>query len=301
MFKTYRRLSVHKVKLKYPILYAFNYPLTYYSAYGFKPVSHIKRTLSDSNTEAIMMPNLVNNSSTIESRSQKFMEQFQTLINNSDDEKFHIVAHSFAGFDIRAMIHFYDLHDKVFSVSTLSTPHRGLTLLDNIINHPDARPYLVDALRPVGLTDFNAKEFTKDTMRELNEIMTPYETYHKLSYGSRTSIANMNNQLKYPASAIMGGDPLYESDGITMPEDTEWGYTHGDDGLVGDEGFLKGEAAGVGYHFVFETDHYDIGGLSPNFDVRNIHNAVLDNIKLAEAKDDQELEKEYGYIQHQSM
>lgn len=141
MNTTYTRLLVQNVKLKSPVIYAFNYPLTYYSAYGYKRMEYLKQTLigSDDPASTILMPNLVNNSSSIETRSAKFMGLFKKQIDLHPGKKFHIVAHSFAGFDIRAMIHFYDLQEYVASVSTISTPHNGLTLLDNIYHSQESR------------------------------------------------------------------------------------------------------------------------------------------------------------------
>lgn len=41
------RNKVHDIVLKYPVLYAFNYPLTYYSAYGYKPIQRVMQALNN--------------------------------------------------------------------------------------------------------------------------------------------------------------------------------------------------------------------------------------------------------------
>lgn len=165
--KIYVRHKAYEFPLKYPIIYAFNYPLTYYSSYGYRPLLKLKTALKKSKTRVIMMPNLTNPSSTIESRAQRFLLQFNKY--QKEFERFHLVSHSFAGIDMRAMINFYDLQPKIASLSTLCSPHNGMTLLNRIDRHPEAKNHLLNALRPVGLNHHNVKEFYSDIMSEVNE------------------------------------------------------------------------------------------------------------------------------------
>ena len=246
-------------------MYAFNYPLTFYSAYGYEPVMHIKTSLESKGANVIMMPNLTNPSSSIESRSQRFMKAFK-------EKRAHIVAHSFAGMDLRAMIHFYDLQQNVASLSTLCTPHKGLTLHYNIEKYPETKSHLVNALRPLGLNDTNYSEFSRENAKDINDIIESSENYARFSYGSRTSPSNLERILRYPANAIMEGDPLDENDGITHPQDWEWGN----------------------YMATFEADHYEIGGLSKNYNMIQIHNTIVDNIKLLEVQEDKSIAQQLG-------
>ena len=163
-----------------------------------------------------MMPNLTNPSSSIETRAQKFMKSFK-------EKRAHIVAHSFAGIDMRAMINFYDLQQNVASLSTLSTPHKGLTLIQNLQRYPEAQSHLINALRPLGLNDTNYTEFSRENCQDIHDMIGDSETYTKISYGARTSPSNLERILRYPSDAIMERDPLEENDGITHPKDWEWG------------------------------------------------------------------------------
>lgn len=203
--------------LKYPVVYAFNYPLTYYSAFGYKPFKAAEESLEKYTGKVIMMPNLTNPSSSIETRATKFLNSFHKIA--GEHEKVHIVAHSFAGVDIRAMISLYDLQSKVASLSTVCTPHNGLTLLDNLTKHTEAEPYLSDALRPVGLNPYNVEEFRSGNMYEINEDLEDSESYQIYSFGARTSQADVDKFIRFTASAIMDQDPLNDNDGITHPQD----------------------------------------------------------------------------------
>mmetsp|Transcript_29015 Transcript_29015/g.25662 ORF Transcript_29015/g.25662 Transcript_29015/m.25662 type:complete len:121 (+) Transcript_29015:302-664(+) len=120
---------------------------------------------------------------------------------------------------MRAMISLYDLQPKIASLNTVCTPHNGLTLLNKLTQNPDAKAYVQDALRPVGLNFYNATEFVSDAMEDLNEDLSESETYQIYSFGSRTSQAHLDKMLRYPASAIMNQDPLDDNDGITHPQD----------------------------------------------------------------------------------
>ena len=216
------------------------------------------------------MPNLTNPSSNIESRANRFLTNFNKLAKNHD--KVHIIAHSFAGVDIRAMISLYDLQPRIASLSTVSSPHNGLTLLEKLLNHKEAEAYLSDAFRPVGLNPYNATEFNSGLMEDINEDLADSETYQKFSFGSRTSQAHLDKFLRYPGSAIMDEDPLDDNDGITHPRDWEWGQ----------------------YLLTFEASHYESGGLKTRFNMDLIYGAVTDNIKLTEAKGNPEMAKEFG-------
>jgi len=195
-----RLAQVQNLAIKYPIVYAFNYPLTYYSAYGYRPVQKVRSCLDKQGADVIFMPNLTNPSSTIETRAQRFYQRFSNVMD--EHEKFHLVAHSFAGVDMRAMINFFDLQDKVASLSTLCSPHNGLTLLERIPNNPDSKEHLLNALRPVGMNSHNVKEFFPNTMANINEEIADSETFAKFSFGSRTTQQNVEKMLRYTASAI---------------------------------------------------------------------------------------------------
>lgn len=70
---------------------------------------------------------------------------------------------------------------------------------------------------------------------------------------------------------------MNDNDGVTLPKDTEWGS----------------------YLLTFEADHYELGGLNPKFDIKHVHNAVMDNLKLTEAIADPEMREKIGsYLQN---
>jgi hypothetical protein len=219
-----------------------------------------------------MLPNLTNPSSTIESRANRFLQRFNEVAGKH--ERVHIVAHSFAGIDIRAMITFYDLQSRIASLSTVCSPHNGLTLLNKIEQHPHAKQHIHDALLPVGLNAHNVNEFLTNSMSEINEDLEGSELYNKFSYGSRTNQFLLEKMLRNTSGAIMDEDPLNDNDGITQPDDCRWGD----------------------YLLSFEASHYQTGGLDLNYDMGYIYGPVMDNIKITEAKTDRHLAEEFGLV-----
>jgi len=49
-------------------------------------------------------------------------------------EKCHLVTHSFTGIDARAAISMFDAHNNVSTLTTICTPHAGMSLIDKSAN-----------------------------------------------------------------------------------------------------------------------------------------------------------------------
>ena len=76
----------------------------------------------------------------------------------------HLVTHSFAGIDARAAISMFDADLDVRSLTTLATPHLGLTLIQKIMDKGgDTKEFkwLERAISVVGLGIKNINEFGK--------------------------------------------------------------------------------------------------------------------------------------------
>ena len=50
--------------------------------------------------------------------------------------KAHLVTHSFCGVDSRAAISLFGANAQVRSLTTISSPHKGMRLIDNCISKP---------------------------------------------------------------------------------------------------------------------------------------------------------------------
>lgn len=74
---------------------------------------------------------------TIEDNAEKLKEEITEILNKNNVEKVNIIAHSKGGLDSRYMIKELDMAEKVASLTTLCTPHKGSKIADGILKFPN--------------------------------------------------------------------------------------------------------------------------------------------------------------------
>ena len=74
---------------------------------------------------------------TIDIRAEQWVEIMESLTRKYSFEKFNIVAHSMAGLDMRYAINHLGVEEKVASLTTIATPHRGSSLAELVLTAPD--------------------------------------------------------------------------------------------------------------------------------------------------------------------
>lgn len=79
----------------------------------------------------------------IESRARRLRD---VIRESAGDEKVHIIAHSMGGLDARHMISRLGMDERVLSLVTLGTPHRGSPVADRVFNLAK-RTRLLDMLK----------------------------------------------------------------------------------------------------------------------------------------------------------
>ena len=67
-------------------------------------------------------------------RAAQLKSHVEDIIAATGAEKIHIIAHSMGGLDARKMIFELGMAEKVFSLTTIGTPHRGTILADRILS-----------------------------------------------------------------------------------------------------------------------------------------------------------------------
>ena len=139
--------KVRNFRVKAPIVFAPNVQVTHLKAwssdlYGYyRPMMHA--LINQPNTgPVIFLPNIVSPVATIEERARQLAKNLVKKREELDCDRVHLVTHSFAGVDARAAISMFDADQDVRSLTTLATPHLGLTLIQNIMDSPG------------GMTDF---------------------------------------------------------------------------------------------------------------------------------------------------
>jgi triacylglycerol lipase len=71
----------------------------------------------------------------IESNAELLKNTIDKILQEKECEKVNIIAHSKGGIDSRYLIYAYNYADKVASLTTVSTPHKGAEMADMIYNH----------------------------------------------------------------------------------------------------------------------------------------------------------------------
>lgn len=190
-------------------------------------------------------------------------------------EKVNIIAHSKGGLDCRYAVSNLDIADKVASLTTISTPHKGCLFADYLLNKiPEniktkvANTYNA-ALRKFGEeADFLAaiNDLTSSRLQELNEEMPTPEGVYTQSVGT---------VLK---KATSGKFPLNFSYHLVKH------FSGENDGLVSEDSFSFGEKytlvrpqgkRGISHGDMIDLNRENIKG----FDVREFYVNIVNGLK----------------------
>jgi len=67
-------------------------------------------------------------------RAKQLAKQIDEILQSTGQEKVNIIGHSMGGLDSRYLISTLGYHDRVASLTTIATPHRGTPLADHFVN-----------------------------------------------------------------------------------------------------------------------------------------------------------------------
>jgi triacylglycerol esterase/lipase EstA (alpha/beta hydrolase family) len=104
-----------------------------------------------------MVPNITNGAMTIEQRAALLAYNLKELTEKHGLSRAHLVTHSFTGVDARAALSLFGASAHVRSLTTLSSPHLGMRLVDNCQRYPNrcSIEMAEKALEAVGLSQRN--------------------------------------------------------------------------------------------------------------------------------------------------
>lgn len=115
-------------------------------------------------------------------RSEQLKQRVEEVLAQTGAAKVHIIAHSMGGLDARHMIVDLGMAEKVASLTTIGTPHRGTILADHVLSHGGV--LLMDVLSRitnvdgfVDLTIASCEQFNQraEDSEARNEVV--YQTY----------------------------------------------------------------------------------------------------------------------------
>ncbi len=74
---------------------------------------------------------------TVSARSALWKQRFEHILNETKAEKLNLIAHSMGGLDARHLISVLNLHPRVATLTTISTPHYGTPLANLMLEQPE--------------------------------------------------------------------------------------------------------------------------------------------------------------------
>jgi hypothetical protein len=129
-------LPIRNYQLKYPLFVAFNIHLPHYNAFGVSHYERLLNTLTNpkganlSKNSVYLLPNVTNMDNSIETRAHSLSKAISAQLKSLNAQKCHLVTHSFTGIDARSAISMFGAAEQVQSLTTISTPHKGMKLID---------------------------------------------------------------------------------------------------------------------------------------------------------------------------
>lgn len=148
----------------------------------------------------------------------------------SPSTRFHFLAHSTGGLVARALVHELGQPQRILSVTTIASPHRGSWLADLLPGLPDRRPRLNRLLQAM---DYRIEEklgaFQDLTGASVNKFNLSYPDLPTVRYGSAV-FAMKEKDLSWPVSMakrmVVAGHESPESDGIVARDAQTWGKVY---------------------------------------------------------------------------
>lgn len=90
--------------------------------------------------------------------------------------------------DARCALSLYGLSEQVQSLTTLSTPHHGLALIDKARAFPELHgdlSHTEKALEVIGMSTRNVAEFTTENMKSFNQVVENDPQVKYYSFGAK--------------------------------------------------------------------------------------------------------------------
>ncbi|MFW6362299.1 MAG: lipase family alpha/beta hydrolase [Spirochaeta sp.] len=166
----------------------------------------------------------------IESNANLLAKDVDRVLAESGADRLHIIAHSKGGLDSRYLVTELEYHDRVATLVTISTPHRGTAIADYIAdNVGEAEDVLANLVnwfaRLLGDQSPNAEQaaeqLTRDYMQEFNRTVVNHPDVRYLSYAS-----TIDGEYPNPIWARMArelGEEEGPNDGLVSVRSARWG------------------------------------------------------------------------------
>lgn len=156
---------------------------------------------------------------TIAERAARMKEQIHARVQAGD---VHIIAHSMGGLDARFMITHLGMEDRVASLTTLGTPHRGTVLADRLVDlTKESGIFRLLSDSPAAFEAFEACR--TDACREFNAQTPDSPCVRYFSVAGEKKREEMLYALRFPYDVLAPAEG--PNDGIVSTASARWGAT----------------------------------------------------------------------------
>lgn len=166
----------------------------------------------------------------IETNAELLAADVDRVLAETNADRLHIIAHSKGGLDARYLITAMGYADKIATLTTIATPHRGTAVADYIVAHMgDAEDVLAQVVDWVaGLlgdevpdSEQALHQLTRESMQEFNQQVVDQPQVRYISYAARVDAS-----YPHPVWARMA-QQLYDeegsNDGLVSVYSARWG------------------------------------------------------------------------------
>lgn len=152
-------MPIQHRSVRSPVVFAFNILTSHFMAFQSSHYAAVQRLIQQEAQvdKFYLLPNITSVSMTIEERSAQLAQGLRELASSegfSDEERIHLISHSFTGVDSRAAISMFGASALVKTLTTICSPHRGMRMIDNAFKYPkhESLEMCEKAIEAVGLT-----------------------------------------------------------------------------------------------------------------------------------------------------
>jgi triacylglycerol lipase len=148
-------------------------------------------------------------------------EQLRDQIRHWTDEPVNIIAHSMGGLDARFLITHLGMADRVRSLTTIATPHRGTYLVEWFLANYRQRVPLLLALEAMGLNMDGFQDCRPDTCRRFNERTPDMPGVRYFSFGGAVPMGHVTPVLRRAWNLLTTVEG--PNDGMVSLASARWG------------------------------------------------------------------------------
>lgn len=172
---------------------------------------------------------------TIENNAGHIKERIEQVLAETGMEKVNIIAHSKGGLDARYLISALHMEDKVATLTTISTPHRGSGLIELLEKLPDSAYREIAGLVDKGFRKVGdkapdcyhaSKQLSRSFCARFNEMYPNSPKVYYQSYASVMKCALSDYIMAIPHILLFWAEKG-KSDGLVTVESAKWGEFKG--------------------------------------------------------------------------